>query len=105
MSVAVVIRDTGETYPMHTSHNPQFWEAILPTSPQPPLYQIQVNQQKFYDPYTFRESLLSDFDRHVFGEGNHYQIYEKLGAHLAEFQGVKGVFFAVWAPNARKGIL
>lgn len=45
-------------------------------------------------------SLLTDFDLYLFGEGNHHQIYEKLGSHLVEFEGVKGVFFAVWAPNA-----
>ena len=40
-------------------------------------------------------------DRYLFGEGNHYEIYEKLGAHLITFEGAKGVSFAVWAPNAK----
>jgi 1,4-alpha-glucan branching enzyme len=101
MAVAVVIPSTGERYPMHNAHHPQFWEALLPASPEPPLYQLEVNQHRFYDPYAFHESLLSDFDRHLFAEGNHYQIYEKLGAHPVAFRGVNGVFFAVWAPNAR----
>ncbi|WP_013321646.1 1,4-alpha-glucan branching protein GlgB [Gloeothece verrucosa] len=48
-----------------------------------------------------QNSLLSDIDFHLFGEGKHYQIYEKLGAHLVEFDGVTGVYFAVWSPNAQ----
>lgn len=46
-------------------------------------------------------SLLSEFDIHLFREGKHYKLYEKLGSHLMEFSGEKGVLFAVWAPNAR----
>ena len=47
-------------------------------------------------------SLLSDYDVHLFREGRHFKLYEKLGAHLVEKDGVKGTCFAVWAPNARK---
>ena len=36
----------------------------------------------------------------MFGQGTHYEIYNKLGAHLMEIDGVKGTYFAVWAPNA-----
>lgn len=45
---------------------------------------------------------LSDYDVHLFREGNYYRIYEKLGAHMATVDGVAGVHFAVWAPNAEK---
>lgn len=45
-------------------------------------------------------SLITDFDIHLFREGNHYSLYEKLGSHLIEYQGEKGVYFSVWAPNA-----
>ena len=45
-------------------------------------------------------SLFSDFDLFLFGEGVHDQIYEKLGAHPAESGGKQGVHFAVWSPNA-----
>lgn len=43
---------------------------------------------------------LTDTDRYLFGKGTHYEIYEKLGAHITEADGRKGVYFAVWAPNA-----
>ncbi len=45
-------------------------------------------------------SLLTDFDIHLFRSGKHYKLYEKLGAHSAEFKGQSGTYFAVWAPNA-----
>jgi len=44
--------------------------------------------------------MLSDFDFHLLGEGRHWKSYEKLGAHLDTVDGVAGVHFAVWAPNA-----
>ena len=44
---------------------------------------------------------ISDADQFVFGQGTHYQIYKKLGAHPCVQGGKKGVFFAVWAPNAQ----
>jgi 1,4-alpha-glucan branching enzyme len=44
---------------------------------------------------------LGELDLHLFGEGKHERIYEKLGAHVATHEGVRGVTFAVWAPNAR----
>jgi 1,4-alpha-glucan branching enzyme len=46
-------------------------------------------------------SLFTDFDIDLFKAGKHYRLYEKLGAHLIEVDGVKGVYFAVWAPSAR----
>jgi 1,4-alpha-glucan branching enzyme len=46
-------------------------------------------------------SLFTDFDIDLFKAGKHFRLYEKLGAHLIEFDGVKGVYFAVWAPSAR----
>jgi 1,4-alpha-glucan branching enzyme len=47
------------------------------------------------------ESALSEFDLYLIGEGTHYRAYEKLGAHLMERDGRRGVHFAVWAPNAK----
>ncbi|WP_366183476.1 1,4-alpha-glucan branching protein GlgB [Flavobacterium ovatum] len=46
-------------------------------------------------------SLFTDFDIDLFKAGKHFRLYEKLGAHLIEVDGVKGVYFAVWAPTAR----
>lgn len=46
-------------------------------------------------------TILTDFDHYLMGEGSHERTYEKMGAHLVELDGAKGVHFAVWAPNAR----
>ncbi len=46
------------------------------------------------------EIFISDADCFLFGQGTHYDIYRKLGAHVTEVGGREGVFFAVWAPNA-----
>lgn len=46
-------------------------------------------------------SLFSDYDLYLFGQGKHYRLYEKMGAHPRAVNGVEGVNFAVWAPNAR----
>ena len=46
-------------------------------------------------------SLFTDFDIDLFKAGKHFRLYEKLGAHITEVNGVKGVYFAVWAPSAR----
>lgn len=45
-------------------------------------------------------NIITETDRYLFGNGSHYEIYEKLGAHVMEIDGVRGTYFAVWAPNA-----
>ncbi len=53
------------------------------------------------DPYRF-PPVLGPLDLHLMGEGNHLELYRKLGAHEGTLEGVSGVAFAVWAPNARR---
>lgn len=45
--------------------------------------------------------MITEADAYLFAQGTHYEIYEKMGAHVAEIDGQKGVYFAVWAPNAK----
>lgn len=52
-------------------------------------------------PDTEGNSLLTEFDVHLFKTGKHFKLYEKLGAHVTSFGTKKGVYFAVWAPNAK----
>ena len=54
------------------------------------------------DCYAFYEEIITDYDVYLFAEGKNYDIYEKLGAHPMTIDGVKGTYFAVWAPNARR---
>lgn len=49
----------------------------------------------------FPASRLTDHDIYLFKSGNHFQLYNKLGAHVMNLDGTEGVYFAVWAPNAR----
>ena len=45
--------------------------------------------------------MITEMDQYLFGQGTHYEIYKKLGAHLTEYEGEKGVYFAVCAPHAK----
>ena len=102
---AWVIRpEQWQEYPMQTAHHPHFFECELPgTEDHNYLIKVSENghERTMRDPYAFKSPLLTDFDIHLFTEGNHHLIYEKMGAHAVEVQGVSGVYFAVWAPNAR----
>jgi 1,4-alpha-glucan branching enzyme len=86
------------------------FEALLPAEieqrPAARDYRLRVrwydgNVNVVADPYAF-PPLLPEFDLHLIGEGTHYQLYECLGAHVREIEGVRGVQFAVWAPNAAR---
>ena len=98
----------GLSQPMRRIHPAGLYEAICPTGVHDEhlgnTYQLRTEnetgeQVTMHDPYAF-PPLLSDYDLHLLGEGRHWNSYEKLGAHVREINGVKGVNFAVWAPNA-----
>lgn len=103
-SASVVIPNNRQEYEMRSHHHPNFFECEI-EAPELNSYQLRIkegdHEKVIYDPYQFKEGQLTDFDIHLFGEGNHHRIYEKLGAHVIEQNGIKGVYFAVWAPNAR----
>ena len=68
-------------------------------------YKVRVQYSEndiieYVDPYCF-EPQIGDEDLYYFAEGKHYEIYKKLGAHPMTINGVKGTYFAVWAPHAR----
>jgi len=62
---------------------------------------IDGHEESFVDPYTF-EPVLDPMDICLFNDGNHYEIYNKLGAHPMSVDGIYGTLFAVWAPNAER---
>ena len=62
---------------------------------------LDGHEESFIDPYTF-EPVIDPIDISQFNEGLHYEIYEKLGSHPMEVDGVYGTLFAVWAPNAER---
>ena len=81
-----------------------FFECSVDKEPLPPHYQLtwtdkSGNNHTQYDPYDFSVQL-PEFDQHLFGEGKHWHIYQKLGGHLYTADGIDGVLFTVWAPSA-----
>lgn len=83
------------------------------------LFQLDLMDQSLFFDYFFRITLhsgqtyecedvyrflpvLGELDLYLYGEGNHMQIYNKLGSHIMTHQGIEGVLFAVWAPNAKR---
>ncbi|MDQ7063884.1 MAG: 1,4-alpha-glucan branching protein GlgB [candidate division KSB1 bacterium] len=97
-------RGPGKPVPMQRIHGDGFFETLVRPRSRSFRYRLRAvdyagNAWEFIDPYIF-PPLLTEFDLHLFGEGNYLKMYEKLGAHLREVDGVKGVNFAVWAPNA-----
>jgi 1,4-alpha-glucan branching enzyme len=98
--------DDGTTLGLEQIHPGGVFEGVIETgSPEPPHYRLEVDYDSagtftIEDPYAF-EPTIGELDLHLMGEGRHQEIYEKLGAHVREHQGVMGTAFAVWAPAAR----
>ena len=86
-------------------HRDGFFVAMLPDRKDLFRYRLRVSsggaQHEFYDLYSF-PPVLGEVDIHLLAEGNHLASYRKLGAHPLVHEGVEGVAFAVWAPNARR---
>lgn len=95
-----------QLHPMRRIHPGGLFEAVCPLEELADRrYQFRVVTPDgriltMHDPYAF-ESLLTDFDRYLFGQGCHWEIYRKLGAQVRTIGAVTGVNFAVWAPNAQ----
>ena len=100
----------GDAIEMKRIGNDGMFEASIPesraSSPEPaiPDYRFRVtfpggHELEIDDPYRYGR-VLSDFDLHLFGEGTHNRIFDKLGAHRIRVGHASGVHFAVWAPNA-----
>ena len=106
VSVDIVNRHSGELIvPSEKIDERGFFVAVLPDDA--PDYALSIRYTEDSepvieeDPYHF-SSALQDMDSWLLAEGKHLRPYETLGAHFAELDGVKGVRFAVWAPNAQR---
>ena len=104
-AVSVKLKTTGKTYEMDMEDETGFFAVRIPRKSTAE-YTLLVTydngtQQELHDPYSYGsqigESVLKKFEAGVC-----YDIYEKLGAHVMEIDGVKGVHFAVWAPCAMR---
>ena len=106
VSVDIVNRRSGELIvPSEKIDERGFFVAVLPDDAPDYALNIRYTQDSEpvieEDPYHF-SSTLQDMDSWLLAEGKHLRPYEILGAHFAELDGVKGVHFAVWAPNAQR---
>ena len=106
VSVDIVNRRSGELIvPSEKIDERGFFVAVLPDDA--PDYALSIRYAEDSepvieeDPYHF-SSALQDMDSWLLAEGKHLRPYETLGAHFAELDGVKGVRFAVWVPNAQR---
>jgi 1,4-alpha-glucan branching enzyme len=102
---AFVVDDAGQEHAMTRVNDHGFFEALFEREA---FFKYQLKVQDHYgnevttaDPYAFLP-VLSDFDLQLLVEGTHQRSYEKLGAQLMPVDGVAGVHFAVWAPNAKR---
>ncbi|MBF0286957.1 MAG: 1,4-alpha-glucan branching protein GlgB [SAR324 cluster bacterium] len=95
-----------DAVPMKQIHSGGLFEVLLTPLASLVPYRLKIiykdgAEHIRYDPYYFSPQL-TEFDQYLFSEGNHHQIYQKLGAHLHTVDGISGTLFAVWAPNAKR---
>ncbi|WP_051340209.1 1,4-alpha-glucan branching protein GlgB [Azospirillum halopraeferens] len=105
-AVTVIDRATGQPAgEMERVHGDGFFRAVLTDRREPFRYRLRVTYPlatlEFEDAYRFGP-VLGELDIHLLAEGTHLKTYERMGAHPREVDGVPGVAFAVWAPNARR---
>jgi len=97
--------DDGAGVVLEKIHPGGVFEGALAGAQLPLRYRLEVEYGEagtftIEDPYRFAPTV-GDLDLHLMAEGRHEQLYEKLGAHVVEHEGVRGTAFAVWAPSAR----
>ncbi|MBI3794445.1 MAG: 1,4-alpha-glucan branching protein GlgB [Nitrospinae bacterium] len=102
---AINVHNRVLVFPLKKIHDDGFFEATIKGA-KLFAYELDIfghdgRHRVGRDPYSFLP-LLGDMDLHLFKEGNHYELHKKLGATIMEVDGVSGVRFAVWAPNARR---
>ncbi len=103
--MAVVESLTGEVVAEGVRIRPEgLFIADVPGRREPFRYRLRVTSggivREFDDVYGF-SPVLGELDLYLLAEGNHFASYSKLGAHPVTHEGIEGVAFAVWAPNAR----
>lgn len=101
-----VLHTKNKDYPMEQADEEGFYAVLVPKNTSTEKYSFTVTMEDgtkhdFYDPYGF-EPVIDKKDTEKFNSGIHYEIYHLLGAHPYVIDGIHGVLFAVWAPNAMR---
>jgi 1,4-alpha-glucan branching enzyme len=105
-AVAVVARPEGrDPVELAPADEPGLFEGVVADASLPLRYELELRYADgetvvLRDPYSFPPTL-GELDLHLAGEGRHERLWERLGSHVREVDGVTGTAFAVWAPNAR----
>lgn len=104
--IELINEKTGKSFEMTRVSEEGLFEVVLKNLKTRFPYHFLItwpgqHEVKYNDPYAFGPSL-SDFDLHLWGEGNHNHAYRFMGAHVMEMQGVKGTRFVVCAPSAKR---
>ncbi len=102
----VDVNDDTKRYSLKRLSDDGFFEGIIEGRKELFQYRLRIERyngeiRQFYDPYSFLPTL-SDDDTYLFSEGNDHQVHNKHGAHIRTIDGVPGVSFVVWAPNAER---
>jgi 1,4-alpha-glucan branching enzyme len=102
----VIVDGAPPAREMTRRHPGGVYEARLTDVHERAPYHIEVTSAAgrttvYEDPYRFPPAL-TDYDLYLLAEGRHHDAHERLGAHRRKIEGVEGVVFAVWAPNARR---
>merc|ERR1711916_135973 len=104
---SVTLLEGGRELAMSTPHHPWVFEAELGHNPGSG-YRARVERggitHEQHDPWAFRDEWMGEMDRHLFAEGNHHHIWQRMGAHLTELNGVSGVMFCLWKKKSRNMI-
>lgn len=105
-SVTVQWDESDTPAEMQRAHREGFYEMVFPDKTEPFPYRLRYVFRDFTtepmaDPYSFGP-ILGDQDVYFLGEGTHRYLWKVMGAQLRSFEGVAGVSFTVWAPNARR---
>lgn len=100
-----VISEDGERYPMDTVERQPVFSLFLPQK-RPFSYQIHMtfhdgNTYISSDPYSY-EGLITEEEEKLFSKGNWTEVYHKMGCHKVKLGNTEGMYFAVWAPGARR---
>ena len=100
-----VISEDGEHYPMDTVERQPVFSLFLPLN-RPFSYQIHMtfhdgNTYISSDPYSY-EGLITEEEEKLFSKGNWTEVYHKMGCHKVKLGNTEGMYFAVWAPGARR---
>lgn len=100
-----VISEDGEHYPMDTVERQPVFSLFLPHK-RPFSYQIHMtfhdgNTYISSDPYSY-EGLITEEEEKLFSKGNWTEVYHKMGCHKVKLGNTEGLYFAVWAPGARR---